>query len=58
MTSNLQEGDAPNQYCCEAMEFAVGIGSITYHADLEEFRLIRVCALLRGAMPPNSNATG
>ena len=42
MTKKQTEADKPDQYCCEALEYAVDIGSITYDGPLEEFRLIRV----------------
>lgn len=34
--------DKPSEFCCEALEYAVDIGSITYYEPLDEFRLIRV----------------
>ena len=42
MTNNSTEADKPDPYCCEALEYAVDIGSLTYDEPLEEFRLIRV----------------
>jgi hypothetical protein len=42
MTKKQTETAKPNQYCCEGLEYAVKICSITYDGPLEEFRLIRV----------------
>ena len=42
MTKKQTETDKPYQYCCEALKYALDIGSITYDGPLEEFRLIRV----------------